>query len=157
MKPSILTIAAILTSFFFFSCNNTTNESVNENTEIPTEENHNHDENEAIVLDNGSKWIVVPEMMVFIKNIENSLANFSLNEKPSFEDHQQLSILIEGNLEKLTSNCTMTGQGHDELHKWLLPFLDLSTQYSESKNLEEAKRTYQIIYDSFKELNIYFE
>lgn len=127
------------------------------NQEKTTEENHHHDENEVIVLNNGEKWIVVPEMMAFIKNIENSVIDFFTKENPSFEDHQQLSILIEDNLGKLTSNCTMTGQGHDELHKWLLPFLDLSTQYSECENLEQAEEIYQIINDSFKELNTYFK
>ena len=149
-------ILSLTLSVLIFGCS-TSPENKEEIVIETTEENHHHEEHEAIVLDNGNKWVVVPEMMAFIKNIENGVLNFSSKENPSFEDHQQLSILIEDNLEKLTSNCTMTGQGHDELHKWLLPFLDLSTQYTESRNLKEAKETNQIIYNSFKELNIYFE
>lgn len=122
-----------------------------------TEKEPHHDENEAIVLDNGNKWVVVPEMMAFIKNIENDVKELEKNSKATLNDHKHLATLIDDNLEKLTSNCTMTGQGHDELHKWLLPFLDLSGEYLECTTEENAKATYNKINSSFETLNIYFK
>ena len=142
---------------FLLGCNNAVNNEELSTQEPIVEEEHHHDEQEAIVLDNGKKWVVVPEMMTFIKNIENEMVDFYKNENPNFENYQTLSITIEKNLEELTSNCTMTGQAHDELHKWLVPFLDLSADFVEVENEEEARAVYQKIKESFNEFNTYFE
>ncbi len=150
-------IIPIALGFVLFSCGEATTEEKEATQEtVVTEEEHHH-ENEAIVLVNGKKWVVVPEMMAFIKNIENGVSEFSKKEGATFEEHKKISKLIDENLESLTSNCTMTGQAHDELHKWLLPFLDLATEFSEASNLEEAQGAYHKINESFKEFNIYFE
>jgi ferritin len=50
----------------------------------------------------------------------------------------------------------MTGQAHDELHKWLLPYLDLTNQFAEVKTIDEAENQYQKIKESFKALNKFF-
>jgi hypothetical protein len=151
-------IYPIAFGLILFGCNNTTNnKEVTQKETIVTEEIHQHDEVEAIVLDNGKKWVVVPEMMVFIKNIENAVAEFSKKETASLEEYQNLSKLIAKNLEELTSNCTMTGQAHDELHKWLVPFLDLSAEFAETTNVKEAEIAYKKIEESFKEFVVYFE
>jgi len=156
MKSKI--IIPLTVGMFIFGCNNAINneEAVKKETFV-TEEEHHHDEHEDIVLDNGKKWVVVPEMMKFIKNIENEVVLFSKHEQPAYNDYKMLSSSIEKNLEELTSNCTMTGQAHDELHKWLVPFLDLSAEFVEVKNEEEAKAAYQRIKESFNEFNTYFE
>ena len=65
--------------------------------------------------------------------------------------------MIAKNLEELTSSCTITGQAHDELHKWLVPFLDLSAEFSETTNVKDAEIAYKKIEESFKEFVVYFE
>lgn len=156
MKTKLIFSTAF--AFIFFGCNHTTNnEETTPQDTIATEEVHQHDEVEAIILDNGKKWVVVPEMMAFIKNIENGVNEFSKKDKSTFEEYQTLSKLIAKNLEDLTANCTMTGQAHDELHKWLVPFLDLSAEFSETTNVEEADKTYHKIEEAFKEFVVYFE
>jgi TolA-binding protein len=150
-------IFSLAFSIFLLGCNNAVNKEEISTQESVVEEEHHHDEQEAIVLDNGKKWVVVTEMMAFIKNIENEVVDLSKNENPTFENYQTLSATIEKNLDELTSNCTMTGQAHDELHKWLVPFLDLSAEFVEVKNEEEAKAVYQKIKESFNEFNTYFE
>ena len=125
---------------------------------LVTEEHHHHDdEADAIQMDGDKKWVVVPEMMKYIRNIEDAVVEFSKKENTSFDDYKNLAQQIEKNLGDLTSNCTMTGQAHDELHKWLVPFLDLSKEFSESKNQEEAKNNFQKVKESFEVFNKYFE
>ena len=151
-------IYPITFGLILLGCNNaTTNEEMVVKDTVVTEEIHQHNEVEAIVLDNGKKWVVVPEMMAFIKNIENAVNEFSKKDKPTFEEYQTLSKGITKNLEDLTANCTMTGQAHDELHKWLVPFLDLSAEFSETTNVEEADKAYHKIEEAFKEFVVYFE
>jgi CII-binding regulator of phage lambda lysogenization HflD len=67
----------------------------------------------------------------------------------TLEDYNNLSNKIKKHLDVLTSSCTMTGQGHDELHKWLLPFLDISKEFAKSKTLKDAQENYQVIKHSF--------
>jgi hypothetical protein len=157
MKLSRFTIAAILSSFFFFSCTNTANESVNENDEttaVSAEEDHHHNEHEAIVLDNGNKWKVVETMLVYIRNMEKAVNSFDGKES---KDYTALAKTIDENLTELTSKCTMDGQAHDELHKWLVPFIELSEQFDKATELVEQEKIYTEFKTSFVEFNTYFE
>lgn len=65
------------------------------------------------------------------------------------------SLLTKINL--LTSSCTMQGKAHDELHKWLVPFIDLVGEFSEIKSIEEGKKHFSTIQKEFKRFDVYFE
>lgn len=119
----------------------------------PIHEGHNHDD-ESIELDDGKKWIVVDEMMGHIRNMESDVALFESQEE---KDYHALSVKLENNIDLLTSNCTMTGQAHDELHKWLLPYIDMVDELSNAKNDEAAASIYHKIQVSFKSFNTYFK
>ena len=89
-------------------------------------------------------------MMAHIRNMEKDITSFD-NSKP--ENYQVLADNLKENLDLLTSNCTMKGQAHDELHKWLLPYLDLVDDFSKNKSAEQFTE----IQNSFKTFNHYFE
>jgi len=136
MKTKILSILIVI--IISFSCKTDKKETVilkpNEFTNIQIE-----------VL-NGEKWVVDKPMMKIIQDIEKEVMQFDGN---SLEDYNKLSNKITKHLDVLTSSCTMTGQGHDELHKWLLPFLDISKEFAKSKTLKDAQENYQVIKHSF--------
>ena len=91
--------------------------------EIAEHNDHNHDdESEAIELNNGEKWQVDANMLTHIRNMENDVVSFAKVEQ---KDYKSLSEKLQSNIDLLTSNCTMKGKAHDELHKWLLPYIDL--------------------------------
>lgn len=154
MKLSTLTITAIFSNFIFFSCNNTSNENVNETIEISTEEIHHHDEREAILLNNGNKWKVIESMLIYICNMEQAVNSFEGKES---KDYTALAKIIDENLIELTSKCTMEGQAHDELHKWLIPFIGLSEQFDVATELTEREKIYNDFKTAFVEFNTYFE
>lgn len=155
MKTKILIL--LLTSVFIFGCSsNTSNneEKENEPSETvvePTEEEHHHDGHEAIVLDNGNKWKVVESMLIYIRNMEEAVNNFE------GEDYPALAITIDENVRALTENCTMEGQAHDELHKWLVPFIGLSEEFDVATDKAEQERIYNEFKEAFVEFNKYFE
>ncbi len=157
MRIKIL-FASTIVAFSISSCSEKKQE-INEpvSEEIITEEEHHHDELEPIVLDEGKKWIVVPEMLQFIRNMEVGINEFSNIEQPTTEEYQELAVLIDKNIVDLTSNCTMQGQAHDELHKWLVPFIGLSEEFDVATDLKEQKRIYQNFKDSYVQFNIYFQ
>ena len=120
-------------------------------------EEHHHNETNSIELNNGAKWKVVPEMMQHIKNMESDVNRFNETQHSDIKEFTQLGKSLQKNINLLTSNCTMEGKAHDELHKWLLPYIDLVDKLNKSKTKDEALRTYEEITASFRTLNIYFK
>ncbi|MCC7331412.1 MAG: hypothetical protein IT232_02285 [Flavobacteriales bacterium] len=131
---------------------NTSSEQVIVKDSIVSEHEHSHDE--AILLDNGKKWKVVESMLVFIRNMESAVNEF---ESTAYKDYPALAKVIDKNIEDLTSNCTMTDQAHDELHKWLVPFIELSEDFDKAKEVSEQERIYKEFKARFKTFNTYFE
>jgi hypothetical protein len=50
----------------------------------------------------------------------------------------------------------MTGKAHDELHKWLLPYIDLVGELEVAENEAEAAEFFEEIEQSFHTFNEYF-
>jgi len=121
------------------------------------ESEHQHSESDSIELNNGAKWKVIPEMMAHIRNMESDVNRFSETNHTEFKDFTQLGASLQKNIDLLTSNCTMEGKAHDELHKWLLPYIDMVEKLNKSKNKDEALHTFEEIKASYKSFNIYFE
>ncbi len=130
-------------------------ESKKEATEQPAEEAHQHAlGTEAIELDNGQKWKVDTNMMVYIRDMETKVNTFN---GTTLSEYKGLSESLNKNIELLTSNCTMEGKAHDELHKWLVPFIDLAEGFSGVTTEKDANDHYMHIKASFTEFHKYFE
>ena len=150
-----ITILIPVISLFLFSCGNTSNEKSKEQTETVTHEEHQHnDEMQTIELNNGVKWKVDANMITHIRNMENDIISFYTVEQ---KDYKSLAEKLQSNIDLLTSNCTMKGKAHDELHKWLLPYIDLVKELSEAKDETEASKQFQNIQTSFTAFNQYFQ
>ena len=123
----------------------------NEETETAT--HHHEGQEHAITLNHGEKWKVDQDMMGYIHTMEKLLNDFNGS---SLSDYQTLSAEINKNLDLLTSNCTMTGPAHDELHKWLLPFIEEAGKLSKAETKSDAEESYRRLKESFNILNTYF-
>lgn len=153
MNKLILSLAAF--SIMLSSCSNSTNEKSNNQTEIAEQNNHHlDDESEAIELNNGEKWKVDANMITHIRNMENDINHFANVEQ---KDFKSLAEKLQTNIDLLTANCTMKGKAHDELHKWLLPYIDMVKELSEAKNETEASEQFKNIQTSFSTFNQYFQ
>ncbi len=150
MKKVAILIPAI--SLLLFSCGNTSNEKSKEQSETVSnkESLHNH-EIQTINLNKGEKWLVEPTMLSLIRKMEREVLDF---DQQSFT---QLGHQLSSDVEELTSNCTMTGLAHDELHKWLLPYIDLVDSLTQTNDQKEARALYQQIKQSFHTFNQYFK
>ena len=93
-------------------------------------------------------------MITHIRNMENDVVSFAKVEQ---KDYKSLSEKLQSNIDLLTSNCTMKGKAHDELHKWLLPYIDLVKELSEAKDETEASKHFENIQISFTTFNQYFQ
>lgn len=138
----------MLSTLFLFSCNNKTEQEVKEEVPTVATELHEHVTDEPLQLNDGQKWKVDDNMMAHITAMEKDIASL---DKP--EDFDKLSENLNKNLGLLTSNCTMKGQAHDELHKWLLPYIDLVEAFSTDKSADN----FSAIKNSFSTFNTYFQ
>lgn len=119
-----------------------------------TEEQHHSHESKAMELNNGQKWKVDDSMMLYIVQMEQDIKAFGGS---TTEEYKQLALALEQNIELLTSNCSMEGKAHDELHKWLLPFIELSEQFSASATQQDAENNLDAIKESVQDFHRYFE
>lgn len=153
MKKITITLTVI--NSFLFSCGNTSNEKSKEQTETVTGKEHKHNaEIQAIELNNGEKWKVDANMITHIRNMENDVSSYTKVEQ---KDFKLLAEKLQSNIDLLTSNCTMKGKAHDELHKWLLPYIDLVKELSEAKDETDASKQFEKIQISFETFNKYFK
>jgi hypothetical protein len=144
LTKKIIVTAIVL---FLFSCNTKSKEE--KTTEIKMEE-HQHSDSEAIQLNEGKKWKVDDNMMLHIRNMEKDVMNFNSENN---KNYPLLANKLKSNIDLLTSNCTMKGEAHDELHKWLVPYIELVDEFSK----EKSKNQFIEIQESFKTFNQYFQ
>lgn len=157
-----LVISTVILMSVIYSCNNSVNEHNSETLqtqqlEVTEEVTHHHDEGDSIEFNNGAKWKVVPDMMKHIRNMESDINRLAEAKNMELNDFNKLGVSLQKNIDLLTSNCTMEGKAHDELHKWLLPYIDMVDKLNKSKNNDEAIHNFEEIEASYKTFNIYFE
>ena len=145
LKIKIAFLATVV--LLLFSCNTKSKEE--KTTEIKMEE-HQHSDSEAIQLNEGKKWKVDDNMMLHIRNMEKDVMNFNSENN---KNYPLLANKLKSNIDLLTSNCTMKGEAHDELHKWLVPYIELVDKFSK----EKSKNQFIEIQESFKTFNQYFQ
>ena len=88
--------------------------------------------------------------MEHIRNMEKDVTAFAGN---SDKEYTQLATSLKTNLNLLTSNCTMKVQAHDELHKWLVPYIELVDNLEK----EASEAQFKAIQNSYTTFNQYFQ
>jgi hypothetical protein len=135
-------IVLILSAFLLIQC-----KLENKQTE-PTSDNNTenyHNKEEEIFLDNGKKWKVPSAMHAIISEMQHLMLN------ESFKENNMAAHSLNELITQLTSSCTMQGQGHDELHKILLPLIEEVENFQEFSEFEIDDSTTEIL----RLLNLY--
>jgi len=107
-----------------------------------------------IALNNGEKWKVDAPMMQTIRKMEQAINTF---DSSSTDSYKTLAMQLQADIETLTNGCTMKGQGHDELHKWLLPYIDKVNAFAGAGSDAERQQILQTIKDAYTNFNQYFK
>lgn len=106
-------------------------------------------------LNHGRKWVVDKPMMGHIRHLAEAVR--AQDQPRSATEHKALATLIQDDLGLLVTNCTMEGKAHDELHKWLMPFLGLSAEYARLTDATAQNQMLVEIERSLDLFDIYFE
>jgi len=102
----------------------------------------------------GRKWKISKGMEKPLKKIKKLIKSF---EGTELVDYQLLGDAIGKQTNKVVSNCKMSGQAHDEFHKWLLPFLDLKESLVMASSPEAGAAILEHIKNELDVLNDYFK
>ena len=145
-------IVLLCLSILTVSCKNNSDGKIE--TEVSSVAQAHAHGDEEIQLNQGQKWKVDAEMLSIIRTMENDVASFKGSE---LAEYNSLSEKLKNNIDLLTSNCTMKGQAHDELHKWLLPYIDSVKELSEAKDETTASAQLLKVKKSFAQFNEYFQ
>ncbi|WMJ73638.1 hypothetical protein RCC89_10755 [Cytophagaceae bacterium ABcell3] len=111
-------------------------------------------DNDVINLNGDKKWKIPDHMMTHINLIKEDIRNF---EGRSEEDYALLSQNIDKNIDELTKECSMEGQAHEELHKWLAPFIKSTQELSSAQDIQHASHELRRLRTALEEFNFYFE
>lgn len=110
------------------------------------------DDFEKLELNNGERWKIVKPMFKFLKTMNDEVKKFDNSKK---KDYNALAKSLSTNIDSLLSNCSMKGKAHDELHKWLIPFMELVDEYESTERNQPEK--FVEIKNALSEFNKYFE
>ncbi len=149
----------------FFSCtNNATNAPATEvkdtttsssiAADIDSSDEHDDDEMEPLELNNGAKWEISKEMKPFLTESEKLCKDYITHHA---NDYKKLATQLETQKSALVDHCNMEGQAHDELHKWLVPYMALLDDLAEAESATEANNTIKKLEASFQTLHTYFQ
>jgi hypothetical protein len=107
----------------------------------------------SLVLNQGEKWKVNTEMLPHILRMEDRLQAFEQSKEKDFKDFGKKS---QQDLDLLIASCTMKGESHEQLHKWLIPHLQLVKDLAVVENSVDGSKLCKEMEHSFNTLNQYF-
>lgn len=140
-------------SILFWSCN-TGSKNTNSTATLHEHEMHAHNHADGTMeLNNGTKWMVNEEMKPFVQQGADLIQGFLEQEGNNF---QELAERLEQQNSQLIQSCTMEGKGHEELHKWLHPHIDLVGQLAAESNSEKALHIVHNLQESYAQYQKFF-
>lgn len=158
MRSVFLFITAII--FTFVACTSNENKE-NKDTSQSEAMHHQHEEVddpddtfENMELDNGERWVVNEEMKPYLSASETLVTGYL---GQASEDNRQLATDLKTQYKELIKSCTMTGKSHDELHKWLYPYINLVEKLNETTSKAEADELVAHINESFDVYHQFFQ
>ncbi|MCC7466021.1 MAG: hypothetical protein IT261_07120 [Saprospiraceae bacterium] len=105
-------------------------------------------------LNNGEKWEVNAEMTPHIQQANQILSDYVAQ---NGTDYKKLAADLKAQNDQLIKSCTMKGESHDELHKWLHPHMGLVEKLDEAADAREAQAVVAQLEQSFKIYQQYFK
>lgn len=109
---------------------------------------------DGLQKNNGKRWAVLPSMMAHLQALETTLAK---EPAATVAEHRDVAEKLDGSLNLLIASCTMTGPAHDELHKWLMPFMSKVKTYQKTTELKQLQQQRRELRDAFVVFHQYFE
>ena len=140
---------------FLFSCNSHTDESKSNTTQSIA----NTDENVNSVKGSNGKFNLDQTTIGNIHRFENTVLNFrdiAKKRSPKIDIYNEFAIIVSRNMEEISSQCKMNGEGHEFL-KNILAKISEQNKTIAGTDLEQAKSAFKNICDLTNQIKSDFD
>jgi hypothetical protein len=149
MKNKIKLVLVLAITIAIISCWESTTKKELEETDVST-----HKSNSSIQLDNGKLWSANIETTQGIINMQKLLNDFTNTE--SITAYASLKVALEKEFTTIITECTMTGESHNQLHNYLIPIKDIFDSL-DSSNIDTCKENYEQLNNRLEAYATYFK
>lgn len=119
-----------------------------------TSNGHQHEEQSSLSLNDGAKWKVNVETTESVESMIRMLAE--MPEKESSEAYHALAEKLSDAFAFIFEQCTMTGEGHNQLHTFLSPIQKMIIDIK-SDNIAHSQAGYNALKKQLDLYTDYFE
>lgn len=162
MKYLLPILFLALTTWSCQSNENTSN-NVESNDEILHEDHdiadHDHDamHDTPLELNDGNKWKTDAPTKKNADHMESVTAQFKKSNPSSLADFKKYGSDMQAGLNKMISECTMTGAQDQALHQWFLPIMENAGEIKKTEDTEKAMHLSHEIIERVAVFDQYFE
>lgn len=153
MKKTIKTVLLLALTVIFISCEKHA-EKKHQDSETEQAKDLHQKEKSNLKLDNGKLWSANAETTQGINNMIMLMNEFS--EKENLEAYTTLKQNLEKEFSAIITNCTMSGEAHDQLHTYLVPLKDLFNGLG-SSDLNTCKTNFDKLNNYLAGYSTYFD
>jgi hypothetical protein len=146
-------LLSIMLFSFLISCNPKNSEKETDARINEESLSHQTDTTLSLMLNEGEKWKVNTEMLPHILRMEDRLQTFEQSKEKDFKAFGEKS---QHDFELLIASCTMKGESHEQLHKWLILHIQLVKDMAVVENSVDGSKLCKQMEHSFNTFNEYF-
>lgn len=108
----------------------------------------------TLELNQGAKW---KADSLTIANVARLKATIAGAEKKGLENYGKVATELQADINKMVSECKMTGPDHEALHHWLEPIIENTKALGEISSSEKAGSLLTDIEKQVNRFDQYFE
>lgn len=108
----------------------------------------------ASLAEEQTRYRIAPSMLVHLRHMESTV---NAAKPETLTEHRKVAEVLQDDLGKLMASCSMKGEAHDALHKWLVPFMKTVRNYGTNQKTEELTAGFDKLHRAFKDFNTRFE
>lgn len=153
MKIILKTFLIVTTTILLISCGSKA-ENKEEHSKTEKVEEHDHESENILSLNNGSLWSANAETTTGISNMIKLMNSFS--DKESIDAYATLKNNLEAEFNLILKKCTMKGESHNQLHNFLVPMQEIFEGIG-SSDLEICKTNFDKLNKHLTEYTNYFK
>jgi hypothetical protein len=94
-----------------------------------------------LTLNNGTKWKIDQCTHNNVVNLQNILNAFTEGPSRPLSDYQEVQHDLKDGIDKMISECHMTGPDHEALHHWIKPLIHKVADLKKATTVADAARS----------------
>ncbi|MBM9591198.1 hypothetical protein JWG41_12115 [Leptospira sp. 201903075] len=115
---------------------------------------HEHTGSKLPELNNGKPWMTDKSTRLGFQKMDEQFHHANSDE--SIEEYHKQADQIISIINEIQSSCTMSGQGHEELHKYINLLLE-EVQIMKGNDIDLAKKAKSNLIETISRYSLYFQ